>query len=173
MTDGIRLRPVREADLDRLDEIFAEPDGIGVFNWGGFTDRGLWRRRFGENGLLTDDKSVLMIELDDAAVGFVSWGKVRTGQVSYLYEFGITVWPEHRGKGHGAVAQRLLARYLFAHTTVHRIWAGTAVENVAEQRALENAGFTREGVTRAMGWRDGAWRDGVVYSMLRTDPAAG
>ena len=66
-----------------------------------------------------------------------------------------------------------LARYLFAHTTVHRIWAGTAVDNVAEQRSLEKAGFTREGVTRAMGWRDGAWRDGVVYSLLRTDPAAG
>ena len=30
-----------------------------------------------------------------------------------------------------------------------------------------------EGVRRAAGWRDGAWRDGVIYSILRTDPAAG
>ena len=79
--------------------------------------------------------------------------------------------PEARGRGYGTQAQRLLVRYLFAHTTVHRIWAGTEVDNLAEQRALEKAGFTREGITRATGWRDGSWRDGVIYSVLRTDPA--
>jgi len=73
------------------------------------------------------------------------------------------------GRGCGTEAHRLLARYLFAHTTVHRIWAGTEVGNIAEQKALEKAGFTREGVTRGTGWRDGAWRDGVIYSLLRID----
>ncbi len=63
----------------------------------------------------------------------------------------------------------MLARYLFAHTTVHRIEASTEMGNLAEQRALEKAGFTREGVRRGTGWRDGAWRDGVTYSLLRTD----
>jgi RimJ/RimL family protein N-acetyltransferase len=53
---------------------------------------------------------------------------------------------------------------------VHRIWAGTEVGSIAEQKSLEKAGFTREGITRATGWRDGAWRDGVIYSLLRTDP---
>jgi RimJ/RimL family protein N-acetyltransferase len=79
--------------------------------------------------------------------------------------------PEALGCGYGTRAQRLLARYLFAHTTVHRIWAGTEVDNIAEQRALEKAGFTREGITRATGWRGGVWRDGVIYSILRTDQA--
>jgi RimJ/RimL family protein N-acetyltransferase len=53
---------------------------------------------------------------------------------------------------------------------VHRIWAGTEADNIAEQRALEKAGFIREGVIRGAGWRDGTWRDGVIYSLLRTDP---
>jgi RimJ/RimL family protein N-acetyltransferase len=52
---------------------------------------------------------------------------------------------------------------------VHRVEAATETQNMAEQRALEKAGFTREGVLRAVGWRDGAYRDGVWYSMLRTD----
>jgi RimJ/RimL family protein N-acetyltransferase len=59
---------------------------------------------------------------------------------------------------------------LFAHTTAHRIEAGTEADNIAEQRALEKAGFTREGVLRGIGWRGGSWRDGVLYSLLRTDP---
>ena len=84
----------------------------------------------------------------------------------------IAMLPGVRGHGHGTQAQRLLVRYLFAHTTVHRIEAATEVGNIAEQRALEKIGFAREGVMRGIGWRDGAWRDGVTYSLLRTDGPA-
>jgi RimJ/RimL family protein N-acetyltransferase len=45
------------------------------------------------------------------------------------------------------------------------------VENIAEQRALEAAGFQREGVTRGAQWRDGAYHDGILYAVLRADPA--
>jgi RimJ/RimL family protein N-acetyltransferase len=82
---------------------------------------------------------------------------------------GIALLPEARGRGYGTQAHRLLTRYLFAHTTVHRIEAATEAANLAEQRVLEKAGFTREGVMRGVFWRDGAWRDGVMYSLLRTD----
>ncbi|WP_231976393.1 GNAT family N-acetyltransferase [Streptomyces sp. 3214.6] len=43
------------------------------------------------------------------------------------------------------------------------------MENLAEQRALEKVGFTREGVLRSVVFRDGRWRDGVSYSVLRDD----
>ena len=64
-------------------------------------------------------------------------------------------------------AQRLLVRYLFAHTQVNRVQALTEATNTAEQWALQKAGFTREGVLRGYGFRDGAWRDAVIYSVLR------
>ncbi len=60
-------------------------------------------------------------------------------------------------------------RYLFAHTQANRIQASTEITNVGEQRALEKAGFTREGVLRGAGFRDGQWRDGVLYSVLRDE----
>ena len=50
-----------------------------------------------------------------------------------------------------------------------RVEAHTDVENVAEQRALSKAGFTREGVVRGAQWRDGAYRDGLLYSILRAE----
>jgi RimJ/RimL family protein N-acetyltransferase len=43
------------------------------------------------------------------------------------------------------------------------------VENVAEQRALERAGFTREGVLRHAQFHLGHWRDTVIYSVLRAE----
>jgi aminoglycoside 6'-N-acetyltransferase len=48
-----------------------------------------------------------------------------------------------------------------------RVEAQTDVTNLAEQRALEKAGFTREGVLRKAQWRGGAYHDLVVYSKLR------
>jgi aminoglycoside 6'-N-acetyltransferase len=37
----------------------------------------------------------------------------------------------------------------------------------ADLFALENAGFTREGVLRRAWFRGGGWRDVVLYSKLR------
>lgn len=56
-----------------------------------------------------------------------------------------------------------------ATTTANRIWAGTEVENIAEQRALERSGFQQEGLSRGTHFRDGQWRDGYVYAIVRGD----
>ena len=50
---------------------------------------------------------------------------------------------------------------------IERVEAVDRVGNVAEQRALERAGFTREGVLRRACFRGGEWRDMVVFSKLR------
>ena len=107
--------------------------------------------------------------LDGETLGFVSWFRVPTGYTVYCVEFGISLWPDARGKGHGTTAQLLLARYLFAHAPINRIQAVTEAENLAEQRALEKAGFTREAVMKGRTFRDGAWRDEVLYRMLRSE----
>jgi RimJ/RimL family protein N-acetyltransferase len=83
---------------------------------------------------------------------------------------GIWLRPSYRGRGIGRIAQAELADLLFRHTTTNRVEAHTDVDNVAEQRALEAAGFVREGVTRGAQWRDGAYRDGLLYAVLRSDP---
>lgn len=169
MTEETRLRPVTEPDLDLLDGMFADPAEIGEFNWNGFTDPGVWRRRFAENRLISDEKTVLMIEADAETVGFVSWNKVQTGHTVHVFHFGISLFSHARGRGLGTAAQLLLARYLFAHSPVHRIQATTEAENFAEQRSLEKAGFVREAVLKEHTYRDGAWRDEVLYRMLRSE----
>lgn len=169
MTEGLRLRPVTEPDLETLDGMFADPALVGEFNWGGFSDPGPWRRRFTENRLLADDRSVLMVEADGATAGFVSWYRVQTGHSAYVHQFGISLLPAARGRGLGAAAQLLLARYLFAHSPVNRIQAVTEVENVAERRSLEKAGFVREAELKEHTFRDGAWRDELLYRMLRSE----
>jgi RimJ/RimL family protein N-acetyltransferase len=169
VADDLTLRPAAEADLAILERLTQDPGATGEFAWLGWHKLTRFRQRWAENRLIGDDIGILMVVRGADRLGFVSWHKVPGTPGYYYWNIGIALLPEARGGGHGAQAQRLLARYLFAHTTVQRIEAATEAGNVAEQRALEKAGFTREGVHRCVGWRDGAYRDGVWYSMLRTD----
>ncbi|HEU4898039.1 MAG TPA: GNAT family protein [Actinomycetota bacterium] len=169
---ALRLRPVRRADLDTLECWWADPGAQGDHNWFGFAPDGQLRRRFDQDGLLGPDRGNLLVELDDGTLaGDVSYFAVTHGPNpgSRAFNVGIALLPEHRGRGHGSEAQRLLAAYLFAHTTVERLEASTDVGNLAEQRALERAGFTREGVLRHAQFRAGEFHDLVLYSRLRGD----
>lgn len=171
MSEDVRLRLIAEDDLPMLDRFHQDPEAGGTFGWHGWRAPGLWRRLWDENSLLTEDSGRLMVVHGSDRLGFVSWRRIQTAaaQTSFCWNMGIALLPEARGHGYGTEAQRLLVHYLFAHTRVNRIEAATEVDNIAEQRALEKAGLTREGVLRGIAFRNGRWRDGVLYSVLRDE----
>jgi RimJ/RimL family protein N-acetyltransferase len=162
-----RLRPARPDEADLLAawrddpqteyEIWGDPPpGIGP----------------GENIPMPPGMGELMVtDADDRPLGTVSWHQVLHGPTpgSIALDIGISLRPEARGHGHGSRAQRMLAEYLFRTFPVHRVQASTDVTNVAEQKALERAGFVREGIYRGAQWRAGAWHDLVSYARLRDD----
>jgi RimJ/RimL family protein N-acetyltransferase len=167
----VTLRPVAERDLGLLARLFTDPAATGEFEWYGWQDSRWLRRLWDDNGLLGDDGGTLMADHAGETLGFVSWRKRATGYRSWCWTIGITLAPQARGHGHGTQAQRALVHYLFSHTQVTRIEAETEAMNIAEQRALEKAGFTREGILRSVVFRAGHWRDGVLYSVLREEVA--
>ena len=165
-----KLRRVEARDIAVLEQQYADPAQAGPQGWFGFSDAGRLRRRLQAGELLTEDRGVLAVTDDDGElVGEVSWHRWFNGPPPQggCWNLGIWIRPEHRGKGHGTEAQRLGAAYLFDHHFLERVEAGTELDNVAEQRALEKAGFTREGVLRKACFRDGEWRDMVIFSKLR------
>lgn len=87
--------------------------------------------------------------------------------------FGYDITREHRGRGYAPRAVRLLTEWAFDVVGVARLVAGTAPDNLASQRVLEKAGFTREGFERARLPRtdgvDGRV-DNVAWAMLPDDP---
>ena len=149
-----------------------EPYLVGL-DWTGFRDAQEPARRFAADGYLAADGGRLMVEVEAerVATGFVGWSLRDFGGPTKHWEIGIALLPEWRGKGIGWRAQAMLCDYLFRHTPLRRIQAGTHPENIAEQKSLVKAGFTLEGVVRACEFRDGGWRDGYLYSRLRDDPS--
>ena len=170
--DLVRLRPVEERDLDALGRIDTDPAVSEPFEWRGFRDPRARRRRWEQDGYLGDEDSLLVVGLPDGTfAGIVVWRWIVSSGPPGCVQIGILLFPEHRGRGLGTTAQRLLADYLFSTTAANRLEATTEIDNVAEHRALERAGFVREGMLRGRGFVRGQWRDGYMYARLRDDPA--
>ncbi|HKB28509.1 MAG TPA: GNAT family protein [Candidatus Limnocylindrales bacterium] len=170
--DLVRLRDVTLEDADLLDD-WSRVEAKGSFNDFGMPRSATDREALARGPLRNERNGELIIErlADGCPIGSVSWHLERYGPnaESGAWNIGIALIPEARGHGHGTEAQRLAADYLFAATTLHRVEASTDVDNLAEQRSLEKAGFTREGILRGAQFRAGEWHDLVNYARLRTD----
>lgn len=85
-----------------------------------------------------------------------------------MLSYGIT--REARGHGYTTRAVRLVCRWGFETARFQRLTAGTAPGNVASQRVLERAGFSREGLERSrLPGADGDRVDNVLWSLLPGD----
>lgn len=170
------LRLLTPVEADAIDaEHTPELDG---YSWFGARRPGGLRRRVESGQDLTPERGNFAISEDVGSaiahesgrlLGDISWRRIPTGPTphSFCWEFGVYVLLAERGRGVGTEAQRLIAAYLFDTTLAQRVQASTDVTNLAEQRSLEKAGFTREGILRGIQFRFGEWHDMVSYSKLR------
>lgn len=73
------------------------------------------------------------------------------------------------GKGYGSDAMRVRTRFAFETLGLHRLESESRIDNIASQRALEKAGYKREGIARKKLFWEGQWHDTVLYGMLDED----
>ena len=170
----VRLREATLDDAEVVDARARDPALIGEFN-----DFGLGKPTplaenlaHGQRMVGPDRGTLLVVRIDDdVVIGDIGWHTVSYGPTagSRALNIGVSLDPEARGHGYGTEAQRLLAELLFACFKIERVEASTDVDNLAEQRSLEKAGFTREGVIRRAQSRAGTQHDLVGYSIVRSD----
>jgi [ribosomal protein S5]-alanine N-acetyltransferase len=122
-----------------------------------------------ERGLF--DSFLIVTDDDDIAgranIQNIVRGTMMGGTLGYWVDRGHL----QRGVAKGAV-EELVERA--RATGLHRLEAGTMVENVASQRVLEVTGFERYGVAPKLLYLNGAWRDHVLFQrILHDDPLPG
>jgi RimJ/RimL family protein N-acetyltransferase len=166
----VRLRDVTLVDADMID---SWEDQRSEFNDFGNPRNPIDRDALARGPLRNERNGILIIErvADRRPIGSVGWHRTMYGPnpASMAFNFGIELVPDARGQGYGTEAQAQLVAYLFATTDTNRVEAGTDIDNIAEQRALEKAGLRREGVLRGSQFRAGRYRDLVVYALVRDD----
>ena len=151
--DGIRggsveLRfPVFD-DVDAILPAFTDPELREAGNLPAF-DREALIASLGEMPMLAEMGRLLALAALDTETGEVLGG----GTLHHLdaeraiVEIGYFVLPHARGRGVATTVARLLAEHAFS-LGILRVAAYVNVGNVASERVLERAGFTREGVVR-------------------------
>jgi RimJ/RimL family protein N-acetyltransferase len=178
MPNILSLRPLQPSDLPWQMAMRNSEEAVGSHNWVGPTDEALLTKQVNTDITTPNSQShgTLVVELSapdgsKQPIGDISWRTERWGPSpeSQCPALGISLLPAFRGLGFGSLAQKLLVDYLFSTYEINRVQSDTAVDNPAEQRALEKAGFVREGVVRQGEFRAGRYHDHVLYSVLRQE----
>jgi len=172
MLEGQRvtLRPVREADLDRLYEAHTAIAARGAYFPLGVISEPAFRKEFSEKGFWQKTEGMLVIVSDEGEIaGHIEFFR----PVSYwdAFELSYQLYDDrHSGKGYVTEAVQLLVDYLFGNKKEHRIHLVIHPDNAASRRIAEKCGFMLEGTVRGAFFNRGTNQDVLLFSLLRTDP---
>ena len=172
--DSVRLRPVVEADLDRLAEIDSDEEAMGLMEDGPVMPRraeGLAKWLIEPYGGRESYPFAVERLEDGALIGScnlnsVNW-RVRSAFV------GISMSRETWGTGVGTEAMRLLVDFAFGELNLHRIALTVWEHNPRAIASYEKLGFATEGRLRDHLYRQGRFWDKEVYGLLAAEHAAG
>jgi len=80
----------------------------------------------------------------------------------------LSYWVAQDQNGRGLASQAVAAviEKAFGEIGLHRLEAGTLVDNHASQRVLERNGFERIGIARRYLWINGDWRDHILFQRI-------
>jgi RimJ/RimL family protein N-acetyltransferase len=103
---------------------------------------------------------------DDRALGLLN---LQFGDDREVASLAVSVFPAARGRGVAARALRLGAVWGLRELGLARVAAEAAADNQASIRAIEKAGFQREGILRAHCRTHGERHDCVMFSLVVAD----
>ena len=113
---------------------------------------------------IKDEQWFFIEKKDGTKIGFISHF-LSAGQT----EIGYAIVPNERNKGYANEAIQIMVDYMFLSKDIMRIQAIADTENVQSWKALEKAGFKREGILRRTFYCRGKWRDDFMYSTIREE----
>jgi RimJ/RimL family protein N-acetyltransferase len=173
--DRVRLRELRESDLDDLVSWWQDPELMVAQTAGPFHPRmaapiadqfRMWCRNDG-----TDAGFVIETHADGAVVGHTAlFGATAHSRTA---TFAIMIGPPHQNRGLGTEAIRLILRFGFDELGLHRIQLVANGFNARAIATYRKVGFVEEGRSREAVFRSGTWHDQVHMGLLAHEWRAG
>jgi [ribosomal protein S5]-alanine N-acetyltransferase len=169
--EEVRLDPVRVSDAERLArfvvqnrQFFAPYDPPRPEDF--FTVDGQ-RRELDAivAAAAVGSRQRFVIIVADKLVGWLTVSNIVRGPFQSA-NLGYAVGEDHNGRGIGTRAVQRAAEWAFGHAGLHRLEAGTLLDNHASQRVLEKNGFERIGIARNYLYIADAWRDHVLFQRI-------
>jgi aminoglycoside 6'-N-acetyltransferase len=161
--ERVRLRPLADADRNRLLEIVAEPEVARWWAAAGISET--------VDSLYDPSDVTLVIDVDGRVAGAIQFAEEHDPGYRHA-AIDVFLTTELQGRGYGRDAIRALARYLIHERGHHRITIDPAATNTRAIRAYGAVGFRPVGVLRAYErGADGTFHDGLLMDLLRDELA--
>lgn len=162
------VRHLLTADLNTFIALVNDLPSRGDYFSAHFKSPEAMRKEFVQNGFVTDESELFVIEDSlHHVVGVITHFKSRTPvsrEIGYrLFDQGLA------GRGYVTEACRLLVDHLFNVQPYHRLELLTAPENIASVRVAQKCGFRPEGTLRQSFFLNGRYCDVALYSLLRPE----
>jgi len=164
---GHVIRRLEEADAERLLELRLrnrafmapfDPDRPEDF-YSLDRQREIARNDGGTSYAILDEGELAgVISVSNLAMGFF-----RSANVGYWVD------ADRNGRGLASRALAAVVHEAFETLGLHRLEAGTLVDNVGSQRVLEKNGFERIGLARNYLCIAGGWRDHILFQRTAED----
>jgi RimJ/RimL family protein N-acetyltransferase len=155
----VNLRNASKDDVPLMMRWWSDPQYMGEYQ-----DTRMLSKEELEKVMLEKTTFLIIEKKDGAKIGHIGgW------MIGKTMEIGFALVPNERRKGHGTEAIQLMIDYLFLTKDIVRIQVSTDTRNITSQKALEKAGFTKEGTMRKSGYTRGKYEDHYLYSILREE----
>ena len=165
--ERVVLRPFRPSDVEPIWRARLDPATWAKTTEAPYVPETLeaYRARYAEPS--KDTSAQFAVDVDGVLVGRAAMFAVddlaRSGEV------GLSLLPEHRGRGYARDVLRVLLRYGFRSRNLHRVHLQTLASNEPALRAYLAVGFVEEGRLRQHAWVEGAYDDVVLMGVLRSE----
>jgi ribosomal-protein-serine acetyltransferase len=171
-SEGIRLRPFKDSDIDAVYEAIRESiDTIGP--WLPFAHPGYKRdeaKTWVESRKEAWEKwDELGFAMENPKTGRLLGicGLNQISHINRLANLGYWVRTSAQGKGVATKATRLLARFGIEELGLERVEILVAVDNHGSRRVAEKAGAFQEGILRRRIYLNDKAHDAMMYSFIR------
>ncbi len=165
----IYLRAIDEGDLtERYRDWFNDAEVCQFNSHHRFPNYGENMRDYYESTIKSRENLVLAIcdRKSDVHIGNISLQNI--DQLNQSAEFAIVIGDKsYWGKGVGKEAMQLIVDHGFKQLNLHRIYCGTAEDNVGMQKLALALGFVEEGRFCDALFKDGKFKDTLHYGLIR------
>ena len=173
LTERTKLRLIDISDLDSIHKLHSLPE-TDEFNTLGIPEnkqetQSVISSWIAENQLSPIKNYTFAIEHKSSGE-FMGLFGLKLGNAKYKRaEVWYKIHPDYWKKWFATETLRKVVVFGFESLKLHRIQAGSAVNNIGSIKVLEKAGFSREGRGRQVLPLKSGWSDNFEYSILESD----
>lgn len=175
-TQRLLIEEVSPKDLNFIHFLHCNPE-VDKFNTLGIPmdiqqTSGILKPIFEDQGKKERKLYAWIIQLSSNKTAMGICGMTLSADRFKLAEIYYNLHPDYWGKGYATETANAMLDFGFNTMGLHRIEAGTAVENIRSVRVLEKIGMFKEGRLRKILPIRGDWVDGYQFAILEDEFAA-